>query len=84
MVAAGSGNKRAISKSKSKNKIATRKNRKEKGNRADFNGSKPHSYGELFSLSDFRLGKMCAAAANTAAIIRVNKTRKNIGVIICI
>ena len=37
------GNKRAISKSKIRKRIATRKNRKEKGRRADFIGSNPHS-----------------------------------------
>lgn len=42
-LAAGKGNSKAISKSKSRNNIATRKNRKEKGSRADFRGSKPHS-----------------------------------------
>jgi len=35
--------KRAISRSKIRKRIATRKNRKEKGSRADFMGSKPHS-----------------------------------------
>ena len=37
------GNKRAISKSKIKNNIAMRKNRKENGSRAEFIGSNPHS-----------------------------------------
>lgn len=37
------GNSSAISKSNIKNSMATRKNRKEKGRRADFIGSKPHS-----------------------------------------
>ena len=41
--AAGRGKRRAISRSNNKNSIATRKNRKEKGSRADFNGSNPHS-----------------------------------------
>lgn len=39
----GRGSKSAISRSNIKNKIATRKNRKEKGRRLDFIGSKPHS-----------------------------------------
>jgi len=39
----GRGNNIAISKSKRINKIATRKNRKEKGRREDFIGSNPHS-----------------------------------------
>jgi len=34
---------KAISRSNIKNKIATRKNRKEKGRRGEFMGSKPHS-----------------------------------------
>lgn len=39
----GSGSKRAISRSKSRKRIATKKNRSEKGRRADPRGSKPHS-----------------------------------------
>lgn len=39
----GRGSRSAISKSNSKNRIATRKNRREKGSRADPRGSKPHS-----------------------------------------
>jgi len=42
-LAAGRGNNSAISRSNSKNKIATRKNRKENGRRADLSGSNPHS-----------------------------------------
>lgn len=42
-LAAGSGNNSAISRSNSRNSIATRKNRKENGRRADFSGSNPHS-----------------------------------------
>ena len=37
--------------SKTKNKTAKRKNRKENGSRADIFGSKPHSNGDIFSLS---------------------------------
>jgi len=37
------GNSRAISRSKIRNRIAIRKKRKENGNRADFIGSNPHS-----------------------------------------
>lgn len=48
-VAQGRGNRRAISKSKSRNRIATRKKRIENGSRAEPRGSKPHSYGESFS-----------------------------------
>ena len=39
----GKGNRRATSRSNRRNKIATRKKRNEKGIRADFNGSNPHS-----------------------------------------
>lgn len=39
----GRGNSRAISKSKSRKVIATRKNFMEKGMRAEFSGSNPHS-----------------------------------------
>lgn len=47
--AQGSGSSSAISKSKSRNVIATRKNFMEKGRRADPIGSKPHSYGLALS-----------------------------------
>lgn len=39
----GSGRRRAISRSKRRKRIATRKKRSEKGSRAVPNGSKPHS-----------------------------------------
>lgn len=45
----GRGSKRAISRSKRRNKIAMRKKRSEKGRRAEPKGAKPHSYGESFS-----------------------------------
>ena len=48
---AKAGNKRTISTSKIKKMIAKRKNRKEKGRRADLIGSNPHSKGEFFSRS---------------------------------
>ena len=41
--AQGSGRRSAISRSKSRNVIATKKNFMEKGRRADPMGSKPHS-----------------------------------------
>lgn len=50
-IAQGIGSKSAISRSNSKNKMATRKNRSEKGRRAVPNGSNPHSYGDSFSMS---------------------------------
>lgn len=45
------GNNIAISTSKIKKITAIRKNRNEKGNRADLFGSKPHSKGDDFSRS---------------------------------
>lgn len=45
----GKGNSRAISRSNSRKVIATRKNFMEKGMRAEFSGSNPHSYGLIFS-----------------------------------
>lgn len=39
----GRGIRRAISRSNKRNSMAIRKNRKEKGRRGDFIGSKPHS-----------------------------------------
>lgn len=49
------GKRRTISTSKIKKIIVTRKKRREKGTRAFFNGSKPHSNGDNFSrsLEDF-------------------------------
>jgi hypothetical protein len=51
LIFASTGNRRTISTSKIKKIIASKKNRKEKGNRADLIGSKPHSKGEFFSRS---------------------------------
>ena len=45
------GKRRTISTSKIKKIIANKKNRREKGNRADLIGSNPHSKGEFFSRS---------------------------------
>ena len=45
----GSGRRSAISRSKRRNVIATRKNFMERGRRADPVGSNPHSYGLVFS-----------------------------------
>lgn len=45
------GKRSTISTSKIKKIIASKKNRSEKGNRADLIGSKPHSKGEFFSRS---------------------------------
>ena len=46
----GRGKSKAISRSNSRNVIATKKNFIEKGRRADPMGSKPHSYGLAFSV----------------------------------
>lgn len=72
--AVGKGNRSAISKSNRRNNIATKKNRKEKGSRADFSGSKPHSYGEFFSLSPLRLGRICPATASIKEMIVIRST----------
>ena len=47
----GIGNSKAISTSKIMKITAIRKNRDEKGSRAEFFGSNPHSNGDLFSRS---------------------------------
>lgn len=52
----GRGRSSAISRSNSRNRIATKKNRIENGSRADPRGSNPHSYGESFSESGFICG----------------------------
>ena len=49
----GMGNNKAISTSKIIKITAIRKNRDEKGSRAEFLGSNPHSNGDLFSRSSF-------------------------------
>jgi len=48
---ARAGKSKTISTSKIRKIIARRKNRKEKGSRADLIGSNPHSKGEFFSRS---------------------------------
>ena len=49
----GIGRSSAISTSKIMKITATKKNRDEKGSRAEFFGSNPHSNGDLFSRSSF-------------------------------
>lgn len=49
----GIGSRSAISTSKIMKITAIRKNRDEKGSRAEFFGSNPHSNGDLFSRSSF-------------------------------
>lgn len=49
----GMGSRSAISTSKIMKITAIKKNRDEKGSRAEFFGSNPHSNGDLFSRSSF-------------------------------
>lgn len=74
----GRGRRRAISRSKSRNRIAIKKNRSEKGSRADPRGSNPHSYGESFSASGF----ICGSQNDTKARIRDRAAEINKMVII--
>lgn len=64
----GRGSNRAISRSNKRNRIATKKNRNEKGRRAFPKGSKPHSYGDSFSLSGFKSGSQNAIVAKIREI----------------
>lgn len=75
------GKIRAISTSKIKKIIAIKKNRKEKGKRAEFIGSNPHSKGEDFSRSITAfLDKTEAKPITTLLIIKITvpiiKTKK--------
>ena len=74
---AGRGIRRIISISNTKKITASRKNRVEKGRRAVFLGSKPHSKGDAFSRSDrvkreeaLRAMAAVRIAAGTAVAIR--------------
>lgn len=62
-VAHGAGSRRAISRSNRRNKIAIKKKRIEYGSRAEPSGSNPHSYGESFSVSGFKVGNQKLTAA---------------------
>lgn len=73
--AQGVGRRRAISKSKSKNKIATRKNRIEYGSRADPSGSNPHSYGDNFSESGLSEGSQKLMKAKISDRVNAIKTK---------
>ena len=54
--------------------MATRKNRREKGSRADARGSNPHSYGESFSWSMFRVGSRWPTMESTnESAVAINK-----------
>lgn len=61
----GVGRSSAISKSNRRNRIAIRKKRIENGRRAEPSGSKPHSYGESFSISWFVFGSQNAINIRT-------------------
>jgi hypothetical protein len=62
----GEGSRRTISMSKTRKRTASKKNRREKGSRAEDLGSKPHSKGEDFSRSaNLRREKMKAAKTTT-------------------
>lgn len=71
----GRGRSKAISRSNKRKRMATRKNRREKGSRADPRGSKPHSYGDSFSASGFIWGSQNDTNASTqdssVVIIRI-------------
>lgn len=56
--------------------MAMRKNRSEKGSRAEPMGSKPHSYGESFSWS----GEICGSQKDTMA--RIVESRAVIVIIV--
>jgi len=65
------GSKRAISTSKIRKITAIKKNRKEKGKRAELLGSNPHSKGELFSRSTIDFLERREARSITIIVIRI-------------
>lgn len=69
--AQGSGRRSAISKSKRRNVMATRKNFMEKGRRADPIGSNPHSYGLVFSEYTFSWGSQNAIITSSVANVKL-------------
>lgn len=69
--AQGSGRRSAISKSKRRNVMATRKNFMEKGRRADPIGSNPHSYGLVFSEYTFSWGSQNAMITSSVANVKL-------------
>ena len=77
------GNKRAISTSKIRKITAIRKNRREKGRRAEDLGSKPHSNGDAFSRSIILFLASNEASNITIITIIIMKVVKiNINIII--
>lgn len=67
----GSGRSSAISRSKRRNVMATRKNFIEKGRRADPMGSNPHSYGLVFSEYTFSWGSQNAMVTSNVASVKL-------------
>lgn len=72
----GKGRRRAISRSKRRNVIATRKNFIENGRRADPMGSNPHSYGLVFSEYAFSWGSQNAINMSKEARVDFTKQRE--------
>lgn len=76
------GNRRTISTSKIKKITARRKNRREKGSRAELIGSNPHSNGDLFSRSTCdRLARIQATNIRIDEMITANEDNVKIAVI---
>ena len=67
----GSGSSSAVSRSKRRNVMATRKNFIEKGRRADPMGSNPHSYGLVFSEYTFTWGSQNAIVTSNVASVKL-------------
>lgn len=68
LITHGRGRRSAISRSNNKNRIATRKNREEKGSRAVPWGSNPHSYGESFSAFEYGIGNQKATVISAVTM----------------
>jgi hypothetical protein len=77
------GKIKAISTSKIKKIIVIKKNRIEKGNREEFNGSNPHSKGDVFSRSfiDFLESKDAKYITIIATIMIINAIRYKVKII---
>jgi hypothetical protein len=75
LIAKGIGRRRTISISKTRKITASRKNRREKGIRAFFLGSNPHSKGEVFSRSK-------EDRADRAKVVAINRRGNNEAIII--
>ena len=82
LIPRGRGSNRAISISKTKKITASKKNRREKGNRAELLGSNPHSKGDLFSRSRI-LRKERENLTNNRPMT-IKRANKNQNQVICI